>query len=351
VFGTWAGQSFADNSKYLYLDCQSRPKIRPVWITKSDEVLKQLTDADVEVYHAYSLKGAVICARAKYVIITHTVKDVNEFSVMFSKVVQLTHGAPIKRIGWDRDQKTKRRILKLIRDYIWGEYYRVFVSASEVRKCFSSAFRCRMERVIATGYPRNDILRNPKSFTSPLVEDPLRLPFNSNEHVIVYLPTFRMFDTTPFYEKADFEAINEALESTNYNLLIKPHPGTSPPPVDGFSNIFQTNKEVDIYPHLHRFDALVTDYSSIAFDYSVLERPILHFIYDLEAYRRNRGFYFELEEILPGDRTESSEGLTRWLQEITTNPPAHHREYQKVFVQKEGSACEAIVSHLQKSKV
>ncbi|WP_158599398.1 CDP-glycerol glycerophosphotransferase family protein [Halobellus sp. Atlit-38R] len=350
VFGARASQSFSGNSKYLYIYCQNHPDIRPVWITKSEEVVNKLNIEGVEVYHAHSLKGAMICARAEYVFITHTVKDVNMFSVIFSKVVQLTHGVPIKRIGWDRNRSRKSQLLKLIRDYIWGDYHCVFVSSEKVIDCFASAYHCSSEKIVPSGYPRNDVLRDPDVFSHPLVKEEFPLPFDPNEKIIAYLPTYRAFNTTPFYEKIDFKKVNAILEGTQYNLLIKPHPGTSPPVIEGYENVYQTNESIDIYPHLHRFQALITDYSSIALDYAVQNRPILHFIYDVEEYRQNRGFYFELEEIFPGDSTTSPEGLTKWTQEITKSKCIDDRQrYHSEFVRQEGLACESIINQLQKS--
>lgn len=326
------------------------PDIRPVWITKSEEVVNKLNDHNVEVYHAHSLRGAIISARAQYVFITHTVNDVNMFSVVFSKVVQLTHGVPIKRIGWDRSRPIKSRLIKLIRDYFWGDYHYIFVSSEKVISSFASAYNCSSEIIVPSGYPRNDVLRDPDVFSHPLVIEEFPLPFGFDEKIIAYLPTYRAFNTTPFYKKIDFKKINAMLEGTQYNLLIKPHPGTSPPVIEGYDNIHQTNEIIDIYPHLHRFQALITDYSSIALDYSVMNRPILHFIYDVKEYRQYRGFYFELEEIFPGDSTSSQEGLTTWIQGIIQSEDIDgQNKYQSEFVRNEGLACESIIDRLKES--
>ena len=279
--------------------------------------------------------------------ITHTEKDVNEFAVIFARVVQLTHGVPIKRMGWDRDHSLKRRVLKTIRGLVWGEYFRVFVSARKTEMLFASAFRCDESRIASTGYPRNDVLREPDKFSHPLVADDFQTPFGDEDRIIGYLPTFRMFETPPFYEEIDFGRINDALADTDYKFLVKPHPGTSPPSIDDYDNVYQTNESIDIYPHLARFDALVSDYSSVALDYAVLHRPLIHFVYDRDAYERNRGFYFDLDEILPGIQVEGGDEFVEVIKEVATRADSQREQRSRSeFVRHEGLASEEIVAEL-----
>ena len=77
VFGAWLGQKFADNPKYLFLEAQDHPDIRPVWITKDSEVCRQVRSMGYEAYEYRSFKGIWIQLRAKYAVVCNGISDLN----------------------------------------------------------------------------------------------------------------------------------------------------------------------------------------------------------------------------------------------------------------------------------
>ncbi len=117
------------------------------------------------------------------------------------------------------------------------------------------------------------------------------------------MPTWRDDDSN-FIENSniDFALLNEVLNSNNYLLLLKFHHHTKLDiNIDNLSNIILIDNNLDIYPILPFTDYLITDYSSIYFEYLLLNKEILFFCFDLDNYlERNRKMYFDYELYTPG---------------------------------------------------
>ncbi len=136
---------------------------------------------------------------------------------------------------------------------------------------------------------------------------------------MAYLPTWRD-DDPEFILKAipDFQRLNDALVSANVLLVIKLHPNNNVPLPES-SNIRTLSSGVDMYPLLQQVDGVITDFSSIMFDYAILEKPIYFYATDIESYTANRGFYFEYSEVTEGKTLTSFDTLLRFFK----NPDAH----------------------------
>jgi CDP-glycerol glycerophosphotransferase len=187
--------------------------------------------------------------------------------------------------------------------------------------------------LIRSGYPRNDALVNGGD------AERLRkkLGLTDGRTVVLYAPTFRTDDsgkpekrmTVPF----DLEEFARELGDTHV-LLVRPHYLSTvvvPPSLnDAVRDVAGVH---DITSLLLLSDALVTDYSSVMFDYALLDRPMVFFAPDLEEYLRTRGAYFDLAEHAPGPvLTEPSE-LFAALRDLDRDSCAKQR---KAFVERFG---------------
>ena len=127
----------------------------------------------------------------------------------------------------------------------------------------------------------------------------------------IYMPTWR--DTAiDFFETGNFnlDLLNDKLKTKNEVFFVKLHSYTSPKIIDrffGFSNIKVIHSNItDIYPFLLHSDCLITDYSSIYFDYLLLEKPIILFPFDIADYEsKSRELAFDYDEMMIGDRVNS----------------------------------------------
>jgi CDP-glycerol glycerophosphotransferase (TagB/SpsB family) len=106
IFGAWFGDKYADNSKFLFEYVNEyHPSIRAVWLTNSEDIVDQLKEKDYEVYKKYSFKSILLGVRAQYSIFVHSnfVDCMPFLNNKQTKLIQLWHGSPIKKIGYDTE--------------------------------------------------------------------------------------------------------------------------------------------------------------------------------------------------------------------------------------------------------
>lgn len=305
VFGARGGEAFADNSKYLYLHVAAEhPEIRPVWLSKDRAVVRELQEAGYEAYYCYSPRGLFLNLRAGVVFLTQGHRDVVMPCCAGALTILLWHGVPLKQISWDAGFAAEPALVRRAHADMAEEFDLLTVPGEALTRIFESGLRIDRERMLVAGYPRNDALFDPirgegVGTDTDALANVERLA--ADHTVLFYLPTFREWDGGSVAANLDFEALNDLLERRDAYLVLKMHPN-EPLPVDtaDFSRVVALPEQTDIYPFLRSADALVTDYSSVALDYLLLDRPLVFYPFDLDRYREKRGLYFEYEEATPG---------------------------------------------------
>ena len=234
--------------------------------------------------------------------------------------LQCWHGTPLKRLGFDisGEGNAMNSLAEIRRKYrLEGEKVDYFLSPSPFASaCFRSAWQLerwgRGDAILETGYPRNDALVNAPACAGAEIRRRLGIP--GDKRVILYAPTFRddqhISGQGYAYDPAvDFAALREAL-GEDYVILFRAHYlVASRLDFTAFGGFVRDVSAAEINDLYLASDLLLTDYSSTMFDFAVLRRPILFYMYDLEQYRdRLRGFYFDLNE-LPGPILTRREAL------------------------------------------
>lgn len=224
-----------------------------------------------------------------------------------------------------------------------AQYNLVSVSGEFVRPIYADAFNINIKKVQALGCPRTDAFFDQALIGEKKQRIYEKYPEWRDKYIIIYAPTFRDVgkDRTQFQPELDFDRLAKDLLADQL-FLICPHPLMKNGIIDKeYSNIkvirdFSTNDLMFIS------DLLVTDYSSVIFEYALLKKPIAFFCYDLITY--NRGFYLNYPEDLPGNVYENQYTLTEYLQ----HPEQHivgekHNEFiQKYMSGCDGHSCERI---------
>ncbi|MGN6713936.1 CDP-glycerol glycerophosphotransferase family protein [Anaerocolumna jejuensis] len=276
------------------------------------------------------------------------------------RYIQTWHGTPLKKLALDMDsvnmagetniEKYKRSFFVNTRtwDYLISQNY---YSTEIFRRAF--AFDKTMLEI---GYPRNDVLfygNNPEYIDK--LKKQMGLPLDKK--IVLYAPTWR---DNEYYAKGaykfstpmDFSLLKEQLGEdyvcvVKYHYLVKDNINWST--YGGF--VYEFNMCEDISALYLTADILVTDYSSVMFDYSLLRRPMFFFTYDLEDYRDNlRGFYFDFIEEAPGPIV----GTTKELIEAIKNYDCKEYEakyngfYQKYNHADDGKASAKVVNVIEK---
>lgn len=293
LFGAWHGEKYSDNSKYLFeWILQRHPEIHAVWITKNKTVFQELKEKEIPVVYARSFAGFKLLAKAAVIVETHGNIDIGGFRPYGAIVVQLYHGIGPKELKWRRTYTGLKGFMYDIicdcnRESFW------MVRSEEDKLTEQSRHGLDDKHVFITGYPRTDILLrdNSKHPVNAFLEE--KFPHHKK---ILYMPTLRRFGESkdPTALVASLRAVNELLRKNNLVLLFKPHFGDMKKYAArhfDFSNIVLATDDayVDVYGYISCFDALICDYSSLMYDFLLVDKPIVLYTYDLEEYRSAEG--------------------------------------------------------------
>ncbi len=304
IFSAWFGQKYSDNPKafFEFVNKQYSDKTKAVWISKNPDIVRKLNQKGYCAYNERSFKGVWHQLRASKAIICQSLHD-DFFSPCIGKntqVVQLWHGIPLKKIMFDvfGGRQSTKNIFGRFVDWL-SPYNRhrndIVIATSELtQKILAKAFRIPISNVLTCGFPRNDIFFKKTEKTE------------NQQFQCIYMPTFRggIASECDLFEKYGFDINRMEAELTKHNiqLTLRMHPVNKPP--------YQIVKEIknstaikldagnDIYQSINQYDCLITDYSSIYFDFLLSNKPIVFAPFDLEVYKtRERALYFEFEEV------------------------------------------------------
>ena len=325
VFGAWEGLRYSDNSKHVFdYVCEKVPGIRPVWLSRDRMIVSKICDASREAYHINTIKGFWISCRAGVVICSNGKRDVNRPAISMAKKIQLWHGIPLKKIGYDDKSMNNQRIgfmgsLKkyfskfilnnsIIFPFLDDKKWDVIISTSPIiSERMASAFDVALSKVKITGYPRNDLLLASEFEPIPLIKK--MASENLVEKFILYAPTWRndYHNNVLLFDGLNRMELDKCLSRFNAILIVKMHPIFK-----DFNALFDDNKTHRIHwlkdeeieelnNLLPIIDILITDYSGAYIDYLLLNRPIIFTPFDFQQYiNEDRELYEEYEEATPG---------------------------------------------------
>lgn len=187
-------------------------------------------------------------------------------------------------------------------------YDRAIVSSNEIRRFYAEGFGIPISNVVATGVPRTDMFFSEEIKLQKQTEFYEKYPSLKEKKIILFAPTFRgngrLTGNYPL-EKFDFEKVYEGI-GDDYAILVKMHPFVNNPviiPEKYKDVIIDFSADSELNDLLFVTDILITDYSSVVFEASLLKIPMLFYSYDLSEYIATRDFYYEYESFLPGKLT------------------------------------------------
>lgn len=252
----------------------------------------------------YSIQFMRLYAKAELVFICNNFLPVSACKKRKGTlVVQLWHACgAFKKFGYD----TAGDIPKYYKGNVYKNYDLVTVSSGECIKHFASAMRLDERVFKALGVSRTDIY-----FDEDFIEKSKERFYSENPNakgkkVAMWAPTFRGNPSEPYLEgNVSVERLADELsKSGEWYLVTKPHPH--------MKNSVIANTESDIPTEMlySVVDLLITDYSSVIYEYALFKKPILIFAPDLEKYKAQRGFYIDIQN-LPAYIITDSECLTK----------------------------------------
>lgn len=382
VVGGWFGKRFADNSSCFFSFLSKNTSYRAIWITKSAKIVENLRSQGLEVYRSWEMRGIWFSLKAKYHIVDQGPSDINPFTSFGAVKLNLWHGFPLKRIGELIDSprfnlhKIKERVLKIpllrytitmmLSEASWNNM--LFLSTSEfASELYEKAFALPKERMIVANYPRNEYLLGKIEVISynlkqgELINKFLQLK-KDGHRIISYFPTFRDTGEDSFFgtqNPHEVLAFLERLSEMRAIVVCKFHYAVNifgSKAVDAIpqklDNLIMLDDKMDIYPFMKLSDILITDYSSVFFDFLWLERPIVFYPYDLDSYKTlDRGLIFDYEKMTPGPKAYRIQDLLKILCEAIDDPTSHHKYVEerrriKDYVFDNPKGCEQIAGDL-----
>ena len=301
---------------------REQPHASITWIVADEAEAEAARAEGFEAVLRRGWAGFWVTLRAGQIIVTHGLGDVNRFGVFGGFIVQLWHGAPLKKLHLDSSVTTTVRGPAMIQGLLRRMYVAgageidLFVAGSVTSaERLRSAFRVAPGKVRVLGDPRDDALAaqavdaDAAAAARQVILEKLgltRLEGTESEpaRLVLYAPTWRDGEADPAEPTAEEAAlIQDALERLGAQLIVRSHPlgrGAYETLLGERVHLLGSDLVEDITPVLGAFDTVITDYSSIALDFSLLSRPIVWFAPDLEQYTATRGLYEPLEVTADG---------------------------------------------------
>lgn len=324
VLSSWG--DFSDSPKYFLLllkemKLNEDDEVSFIWITQNKCLPPKMKSIGLSCYYRYSLCGIYHLLTSGWYIYTNNVTDLSYMFSRNAKLFNFWHGVPLKKIEFSIEtgvfaKKYKDNFLNRFSSparFVKTDF--ILSTSNKLAPIFMDAFRVDESSVVSLGYPRCDYLNANEHIRKSILEkyhdnDTVALvdKLSKYDKVVTYMPTFRddglsILETSGF----DFESINNLMVENNSLLILKFHPHTSfnHSLVSKFSNVISLDSKFDSYPILPYVDILVTDYSSIYFDFlSMPDKDVLLFPYDIDHYKeKNRDFYFDYDSVFVADKT------------------------------------------------
>ncbi|WP_277820809.1 CDP-glycerol glycerophosphotransferase family protein [Dubosiella muris] len=315
IFISFHGRGYSDNPKAIYEAMKADPRFegyRFIWFIKNHRK-KDVKIPGAKIVEYFSIPYFYYLSRAKFWIInckmpTYIWKKPNQV------YLQTWHGTPLKRLAHDIDVAKDTTFYRsgisydeMVKSYdVDVARYNYMISPNKFcTEVFQTSFGINRERLIETGYPRNDFLSNYTNEDWMAIKRKYNIPLDKK--VVLYAPTWRdnsyVAAGYTFELQVDFLEWKKRLPEDTV-VVFKPHyliinQYEKDTRLDGFLYSIPASAEIsELYIIA---DAMVTDYSSVFFDYAILRRPIYFYMYDLEEYASDlRGFYLNIHQDLPG---------------------------------------------------
>lgn len=361
VFESNLGRNYTGNPRYIYEEMvrQGLDKEYKCYFIFNDMATsipgsgKKIKRVRIKYFYIMAIAGIWVCDSRlpRYMIKREE-----------TQYIQTWHGTPLKKLALDMDDVSMAGEAKI------ESYKKNFYNNTQTwdflisQNSFSTEIFRRAfafdKTMLEVGYPRNDTLVNDNN-EAYIIKLKHKLGLPKDKKIILYAPTWRDDEfygkgKYKFSPKMAFNMVREQLEN-EYVMIVKYHylimDDIDWSGFEGF--IYDYDLSYDIAELYLVSDLLITDYSSVMFDYSLLKRPMFFYAYDLENYKNNlRGFYFDFIQEAPGPISLTTEDL---IDDIKNYRPEEYVEKYKAFSQKynhldDGTASKQIISLIKSWK-
>lgn len=311
---------------------ETMPEMRMFFLTKKDGIHKPFSFFFGKAYHMATAGTIFLDNEFMPMAFTPIAKQV--------KVVQLWHGTgTIKKFGQDSDEGEVARLAHRANERLTH----LIVNSEMTKRQYSSAFNQPQENVYVLGLPRTDLILNEERMQSMRQNFWRQYPQLKEKRCILYAPTFRDDEVEKPSIALDLDAFVEQMAEDEVLLLrLHPHVAENCSPDiwnKGDGRLYNVSNYNGVTSLLAVADCLITDYSSIVFEYCLLNKKMIFYAYDLARFRqKGRNFYEDYETFVPGPVAQNQKELECLCQEKTVDLALLEKFRQETFAFLDGNA-------------
>ena len=215
------------------------------------------------------------------------------------EIVQIWHAmGAIKKFGYqilDMEEGDSRRIAEIMKMH--AGYTCITCTSKATRQIYSQAFNTDIEKIKVLGMPRIDYILDEKTQAAS----------EQTKETILYVPTFRK------NEEIELDKLINAVDEEKYNLIIKLHPLDKTELDEKYTS---TQSTIEL---IKKADYVITDYSAVAFEVAILDKPLFFYLYDIEKYENARGLNIDLQQEMPNSTKTEIEDIISIIENNTYN--------------------------------
>lgn len=351
--------SFGDNSKYIFEEMTNQGiEVETVVLYKGSSKNYFLDNENIKLvpFESYNLFHFLLSiyhlATSKYIFVD------NYFGILSAtnfkdevEVIQLWHASgAIKKFGLQdqsvdfRSERAKQRFQR-----VYNNFHKVVVGSDVMANIFKKAFNISNDRIVRTGIPRTDFFFNHELHHDIILKLVQENPDLKYKKKILYAPTYRDNELDYFKLELDLEKMYHEMKD-EYVIILRLHPAIKN--TVNYSELYPnfvydySSSNYDINELLLIANYLVTDYSSIPYEYSLLNRPMIFFAYDLEEYKAERGLWDQYESMVPGPVVKETEALITLIKDNKFNTELMKNYAVKWNKYSRGHSSESLVKYI-----
>ena len=306
---------------------------------------------------SYLAKQYFDFATAKYIILDDYYRQLYGYKFKAkAEIVQVWHACgAFKKFGFSSLGQGDSNSIKFEKN-AHSHYTKVITSSENIDKHYAEAFNIDEDKVYNLGVPRTDNLLNSEYKEYMRLKLEAEYPSIVGKKIITYAPTFRgrPSERKNFKCELDYTKIVDMLDD-DYVVILKLHPAVNENsvyiPEEYKDKVLNLTRYNDINDLLIITDVLISDYSSVIFEYALLEKPMIFFAYDLESYVDERNFYYNYEDFVPGPIVKTNDEIINLIKGDNFDLDKVRTFRNEFFEDIDGKSTERLVEFLIKGSL